>query len=68
MFERVLSKHLRCHVLWASAVGIGDLIVVDTRFGQSKICDFNVSLCIKQYILQLDISEDNAVLVKIFET
>jgi hypothetical protein len=44
------------------------LVLFDVRFGESEISDLDAALDIKENVFQLDVSEQNVVLVKVFQT
>ena len=58
-----LIQHLRSHVLWASTVGVGGLILLDVSFGESEISNFEVSVVVNYYVLGFDIPVDDLLAV-----
>ena len=44
MKKELLGQHLRGHVLGASAVGVGDLVLVNFRFRQPEVSDLDASV------------------------
>ena len=61
-------NHLRRHVLSTAAKAVGDLSRIKTKFGQSKISNFNMSIMINQQIFRFKIPVNDILLMQVHES
>lgn len=66
--DKLLSEHLRRHVLRTAAVGRGQVVGPDSCFAETEICDFEVSVHIDHDVLWLDVAVDDVLPVEILQT
>ena len=66
--KELLSKHLGRHVLRTTTIRVSNFILFNVRFWEPKISYLDATLDIEQNILQLDVSEQNVVLMKVFQS
>ena len=60
--------HFRRHVLSATAKTVSDIPAVESHFGQTEVCNFNMSVMVNQQILRFEISIDDILLMQVHKT
>ena len=60
-------NHFRRHVLSTTTKAVGDLSRIKTKFGQSKISNFDMPIMINQQIFRFKIPVDDILLMQIHE-
>ena len=60
--------HFRRHVLSAAAKTVSDIPAVESHFGQTEVCNFNMSVMVNQQILRFEISIDDILLMQVHKT
>ena len=60
--------YLWCHIIWCTAKSVGSPVQENLQFAHAKISDPYVTLEVQQYIVQFEISVDDTLFVKKYET